>query len=213
MEHETTLEQLLTQLASRIDGSIDYWTTLCFLPEGQGLDLQGFLSENFALLRSLLAQIEQVINEHSPSQDNIPGLVQQISDKIELFSGSFLVISCHRHCSVEEVRSATLQLAMAHDCLIKTIHLLGVACGIELTYWQRRTPERENYYNHIIRNLFQLTQEARNTGAIPQSLQMSASVFQDVVKGLQNAGETSDTGSQENLSSDTHDNETDLRAG
>jgi hypothetical protein len=201
MELESRLEQALSELASRIDGAIDFWTALSFVPKEQGLDVQGFVAENLGILQRLLVRIGQDVTAFVTKDEGSHTVLGQMTADVGLLGIALLTISDHRTRPVEEVRSATVQLAKAHASLLAAIRRLAVVFGIELRYLKRRTQEREQYYDRILRNLFQLTQESRLAGSIPQSLQMPVSQFRGVVDGLQDAGLTSDPKPWEDISS------------
>jgi len=188
MDNTKNLEKMLTELASRVDGAIDFWTTLCFLPEDHGVDFDGFLNENSMILRTLVGQIEETISELKLRREDTSGLIPSLSAHLELLFNAFVTLGHHRKIAVKEIQLAVDQLAKSHDSLIQLIRNMSTLCDIELTYWRRRTPERELYYNRILTNLFALAQESCATGTIPQSLQMPYSEFQEVLDGLGTAG-------------------------
>lgn len=185
------LEQILSELVSRIDGVIDFWTALCFVPEGQGFDVEGFVTANREILDRLVKQVAQCVRLSSKRENTDSAILEQMDKNLGLLIGAVLTISRHRISPLEDVRGATIQLAATHASLLASVRQLAARFGLQVAYLNGRTAEREGYYNRILGSLFQLTQESRSSESIPQSLQMPLSVFQEVAQGLQDAGMTS----------------------
>lgn len=182
------LARLLSELATRVDGAIDFWTCLCFVPDEEGGMTPGFLEDNRAVLSKLVNDVDQIaIHEVKHIGSLLHEHASTLSRNVTSLCESFCILRNHRQCGDAEANLAIAWMSECHRSILRIIQMISSAYGIEINYMQNRTPEREAYYNGILGRLPQLVAESRRHGTVPQSLQMSAPDFQEIENALAKA--------------------------
>jgi hypothetical protein len=159
------LERLLTELARRTDGALDFWAAVALLPDGVGIDRPGFLSRHGETLRSLVVVLRALL-----AGAGLPGTrpaVDRVASACGEFLAAFGTLERFREAPAEGVRSAVESLGCAHRDLIVAIQDLGEAAGCPASYWQQRTPERTAYYESILSGLLDQLRHVRQRDQQP----------------------------------------------
>jgi hypothetical protein len=162
------LDRLLTQLAGRLDGAIDFWTLVCL---GNFPDGKGFLLKNSEALRSLVIVIGGFLPELAAAKARlVHTLLEQMGTACQRLQNAFLVLQQFRIVRLDEVRAATDVVVEVHANLRQLIWQLGEALGLSISYWKGRTPEREEYIRKILAGLYNQFAHEVQTGELAAAL-------------------------------------------
>lgn len=154
------LERLLTRLAGRLDGAVDFWTLVCL---GRlGPDPRGFLLHHGEAVTSLVVVTEDFLGGTAQgSSEAVRNLLGRLAANARKLQDAFLTLEQFRGLPLEEVRSATTAVAAAYNDLRDTIPRLGEALGVPISCWQGRGLDRDAYYQDILQRLFDLFRHER----------------------------------------------------
>jgi hypothetical protein len=167
-EDRTVLERLLTRLAGRLDGAIDFWTLVCLGRVAP--DPQGFLQHHSEAVKALVIVIEDLLTATSQSsREEVPTLLGRMRADVRKLQGAFLALEQFRRLELEEIRSATMDIADAYNDLRDSIPRLADALSVSVSCWQSRPPDREAYYQGILHQLFDLFRDERANQSIEVS--------------------------------------------
>lgn len=168
-EDRLVLDRLLTQLAGRLDGAIDFWTLVClghFPP-----DPREFILKNGDTMRALVIVTRGFLGSVPSSRARpIHDLLDRMAAACQKLQNAFLVLEQFRAVPLEEVRLATQAVAEVYGDLHESIRQFGEAVGLSISYWHNRKPERNEYFRKILDGLFNTFAHERETGALAASL-------------------------------------------
>lgn len=174
-DQQLVLDRLLSELAARVDGAVDFWTQICFLPAAVMADRLAFVTKNSDILSSLITQVTAVLAEPGLTDDErVRGLLDTLARACQKLEDAFQVLIRFQSVPVEQVASATESLAEGHARLLAAIQQLAGVVGCPIAYWRQRTPEREEYYQKILAGLLAQFREAR--ASAPQVLARASGV-------------------------------------
>jgi hypothetical protein len=161
------LNQLLTDLARRLHGAIDFWTLVCVNPVA--MDARAFIGEQSKILKALAADIcaELARTQALPAAR---GASERIRRDCEAFEANFLLLADFRQHHSDEVRSAAEALKSLCTELIRTVANLGRTLGCPVSYLEQMGAERKAYYQRILDSLPDIFLSASPEPATPQAL-------------------------------------------
>jgi hypothetical protein len=154
-DERIVLDRMLSESARRLDGAVDFWTIVCLSPNVP--QRQEFLRKNLDELRALLL-VTKILWPQQPEAAGLLAGMMAIYDKLET---AFQVLVQFQTSRIEDVRSATTDLAHAYSQLREAIQRLAQTIELEVTYSRGRTPQREEYFQNILRGLFDLSCKER----------------------------------------------------
>jgi len=164
--HDQTLDRLLTALANRLGGAVDFWTAVCLLPPDAPLDRRAFVVKNLEELRRLLDEVRSALRDAGHAEEEpVRRLLRGMTEGLARLLQAFLVLVQFRTVTLEELRGATETLTEVHGSVLQAIQDLARVTGIRVSFFDNWTEERARYFQGILGRLFQLACEAR--GAVP----------------------------------------------
>jgi hypothetical protein len=164
------VERLLSELARRADGAIDFWTTVCLAPDGVLPAPREFVAANGEILRSFAVSLRAVLAEAGLAEEEpVRGLLAATAAACRRIEEATLLLAQFRSARLTDVRAATESLAEGHAALLSAVRQVGEALGCSVAYWQQRTAERERHYQQILHGLFDLFRDAHSATAHPQA--------------------------------------------
>jgi hypothetical protein len=169
-EDRVVLDWLLTEIATRLDGAIDFWTLVCL--DKFPFDRRGFLRKHGEILRSFLVVTEATLAKgQRADRESVRRCLGTMSAACEKLEQAFTVLEQFRTVPLDAVGAATEALKEAYNEIRDSIRQLGQTLGVSISYWQDRTPEREEYVQKILHGLFALfcNERGRQQSATPVS--------------------------------------------
>jgi hypothetical protein len=161
---QNALDRVLSDLAGRLAGSVDFWTVVCLFPPDTGFDRRGFVEAQSQVVRGLLDQIEVLLTETAAVGDeHVRGRVDDLAGACHRLLDAFGVLVAFQTVPLEEVRQSIATLAEAYSAAQVSIQSLAQAVGVEVSFFAKRRPDQDEYIQGILRNLFPLFQEAWTT--------------------------------------------------
>jgi hypothetical protein len=156
------LDRLLSNLAGRLGGAIEIWTPVCL--ENLVPDRHDFLAENCDIMRSLAVVIRALLAEaglanHEPVRSHL----ERMSVACQKLQTAFFVLEQFRQVPLEDLRSATEALTEVRRDLYGSVQELAQTLGFQVSYLARLSTESDEYYQRILRGLFELFREARTS--------------------------------------------------
>jgi hypothetical protein len=159
-EQRLILDRLLTKIAGSLDGALDLWTLVCL---GEfPIDCRRFMAEKTETLRAFIV-VAQAFLAEAGLADNaaIHRNIEDMKAACEKLTAAFLALERFRTMSPEETRAATHAVSEVYCQLRECVRQVGQAMNLSVSYWQGRTPEREEYYQRILRGLDEQFSHAR----------------------------------------------------
>jgi len=147
---QVVLDGLLTELLKRLDGAVDFWTMVCLAPIENRHE---WLQKQLELFRSLIVVTRSLWARQKPSAEAGP-LLQNLDAACQKLNHSFLTLEQFQKESQESIRLATEELAEIYTNLPETISRLGQTIGLEVAYPKEKNPDRQEYFQNILSNLF-----------------------------------------------------------
>lgn len=158
------LDRLLSDLARRTDGAIDFWTSLYFWPDEGPFDRSAFVAKNCETIRTLVEEIRTFLQSRRLADNNsVLAPVDNLLVSSEKLATIFGVFEQFRTLPLDQVRKATEQLADAQGAIFCSVQELAKAVGCPVTFLERRTDEHDEYIQGILARLFDLFRKARTT--------------------------------------------------
>src|SRR5262245_64282414 len=99
-EHRAFLGQLLTDLARRTDGALDFWTIVCINPDLA--DSRAFLEQQSELLHALVVVLQSRVSADKAAAP----LLTALRENCEQWESAFRLLADFRDRAEEEVVSA-----------------------------------------------------------------------------------------------------------
>ena len=94
IDRQAFLNQLLTELATRTEGALDFWTLLCLAPEFP--DPAGFVRQQCELSRSLAVVIRSQLP--TAASEAVRGWADELRDGCDEWERAFFLLADHaRH--------------------------------------------------------------------------------------------------------------------
>lgn len=149
---QIVLDGLLTEMAKRLDGAVDFWTIICLSPTMQ--NRHEWLQEQLDRFRSLVVVIKSIWPRQTPTPEAW-ALLKNLDEAYHKLDHSFLILERFQKEDLESIRAATEDLAEIHKSLPDTISKLGQTIGLEIGYLREKNLEREKYFQNILTTLFQ----------------------------------------------------------
>ncbi len=149
-EQRDRLHHLLTQMAGRLDGAVDFWTTVCLSPALPGR--RAFLTANVEGLRGLVAETRGMLSASAPLADPLAVLAARCED----LGNAFLTLGRFESLAPDELRRTTTAIAEVYRDLRSALLEVGRAAGVPLSYWEGQRAQREEYYRGILERLYGL---------------------------------------------------------
>jgi hypothetical protein len=143
-------DRMLSELARRLDGAVDTWTSVGWLNSPY---CQEFLWKNVDILRAILTVTAAF---WQPATDEVHSLLKSMLTSYGTLASAFQVLEHFRTCEIEELRTATGELAQVYSKWHEAIRQLAKTIDLEVTYLHTRTPERQEYFKNILNMLFEL---------------------------------------------------------
>ena len=169
-QDRVVVERLLGELASRADGAIDFWTTVCLSPDGLLPAPADFVAANAEVLRSLAVSVRAILAEAGlADEEPVRGPLATMAAACRQIEEAVLTLARFRSVPLADVRAATQSLAEAHAALLSAVRQVGEALGCSIAYWRQRTPERERYCQQILHGLFDLFRGGHPAAGNPQA--------------------------------------------
>jgi hypothetical protein len=167
-----SLDRLLSELARRLAGSVDFWTVVCLLPPDTGFDRRGFIETQSQAVRGLLDQINALLTKTGAVGDEqVRGLQEDLAGACHRLLDAFVVLVEFQIMPVGCVRQATATQAEAYSAAQVSIRSLAQAVGIQVSFFAKRRPGQDEYIQRILGNLFTVFQQAwtRSQSSTPPS--------------------------------------------
>jgi methyl-accepting chemotaxis protein len=163
-EQRLVLDRLLTKIAGSLDGAVDFWTLVCL---GEfPIDRRRFLAEKTETLRAFILVAQAFLAEAGLADAAaIHRRLEGMKSACEKLAAAFFVLEQFRAKSPDETRAATRAVNEVYGELRELIRQVGEAMSLSVSYWQGRTPEREEYYQRILRSLDEKFSHARGNAA------------------------------------------------
>jgi hypothetical protein len=158
------LPERLEVLARRIDGAVDFWTTLCLAPEMAVEARRTFVREQCRGLESRLEELRSQLA--GPSPPELSELGREARQLCDLFE----VLVDHPNRTLGEVVNSVRGLLALQARWHDTLKRLARTLGYELSYWDNLSPEQKAYRQWIVDSLESLFIDNHPTpGSIPDS--------------------------------------------
>jgi hypothetical protein len=168
-QDRVVVERLLGELATRADGALGFWTTVCLAPDGS-LPAADFVAANGEVLRSLVVTLRAILAEAGlAGEEPVHGLLAAMAAACRRIEEALLLLARFRSIPLADVREATQSLAEAHADLLSAVRQVGEILGCSVAYWRQRTPERERHFQQVVQRLFDLFREAHPDAGLPQT--------------------------------------------
>lgn len=162
-EDVSRLEQLLAQIAGRLDGALDFWT-LVFLGDFQ-VDHRAFFTQRAGELRALVGQVGDVLSRGGASDgEPIHTHLRAAALACDKLERAFLVLDQFRVLPLEAVQLATSAVAEVYTDLRTAIFGIGHAAGVSVHYWEGTRAEQETYFQKILNGLYDHCLRGRGAG-------------------------------------------------
>jgi hypothetical protein len=154
------LDRILTQLAGRLDGAIDFWTLVCL--EGDLSQREEFLAHHREIMHSLVVVVRELFKGTPWAESQaVANWFEAMSNACHKVLKAFITLEQFRRVPLTEVRRATEMLAEGYRELQGTIQQLGTTANLTISYWRGPTAAKEEHYQRILRGLFDLCCQAR----------------------------------------------------
>jgi hypothetical protein len=163
-EQRLVLDHLLTKIAGSLDGAVDFWTLVCL---GEfSIDRRRFLVEKTEVLRAFILVAHAFLAEAGLADTAaIHRGIEAMKSGCEKLRTALFVLEQFRTTSPEEVRAATQSVSEVYRDLRESVRQVGQVMNLSISYWQERTPEREEYYQRILGGLYDQFCHARDGAA------------------------------------------------
>jgi hypothetical protein len=161
-EDRVVLRSLLTQVLGSLHGAVDFWTTVCL---GQvPPDPRAFVLREAEILRSCVVVTRAVVGRTQPADPERERLLQGMYNSCQALQAAFLDLADFKNIELEQIRSATQTVGKAYMSLRQAIERLGLSLDLTLSE-KTMTPERAEYFEKVLRGLFDLFRDEREAGA------------------------------------------------
>jgi hypothetical protein len=157
---QIVLDRLLSAIARRLAGAVDFWTLAAVGPWPG--DAEGFLRHHSDILRSLIVATRELLGARAREEPCFALLTAMLEQHAQL-ERTLLALEQHRTLPLDEVRSTTQALADAYHHLDELLRQLGQALGVPITYLEKRTPDQEAHLRGILDRLFDICCAARHS--------------------------------------------------
>jgi hypothetical protein len=152
-------ERLLSDLATRLNGAIDFWTVVCLGP--MPVDRRSFLLENTDRLRSLAVVLGSMVPTSFP-ESKLQGVFKNMSFECQRLGEAFLVLENLQNAEAQELRSATEAIRQGYDAIRDGITQAVQALGLEPPGALTLNPDRKAYFARILDGLFRMAMAERS---------------------------------------------------
>jgi hypothetical protein len=144
------LGDLLTEIARRLDGAVDFWTVVCLSPVVP--DRKGFLEQNLDELRCLIV-VTKIMWPAQIRTHEIDSLLEKMAVNWQKLRHAFGVLEDFQARSIEAIEGASKELADVYHTSCELLRRLGNEITVEFSHWRDGTAEREEHLESILRNL------------------------------------------------------------
>ncbi len=152
--------RLLSKLGGWMDGAVDFWPLVCM--ENLVPDRHQFLLQNCEKIRSLVCVLGMFLAEaHLAYEKPVAALLDRLTNQCDKLQSAFFVLESFRLAPLEQVRSAISDLSEVYQDLIGSIKELGTLLDLQLSYTLSHTPDREQYFRRILKELFNQFRQLR----------------------------------------------------
>jgi hypothetical protein len=156
-----SLDRVLSDLAGRLVGSVDFWTVVCLCAPDTGFDRRGFVDTQSQVVRGLLDQIEALLIETGAiGEEQVRGRQGDLASACDRLLGAFGVLVAFQTVPLEDIRQTTATLTEAYSAAQVSIRSLALAVGVQVPCITKRALDQDEYIQGILRNLFPLFQQA-----------------------------------------------------
>jgi hypothetical protein len=157
IDRKAFVNQLLTELACRTEGALDFWTLVCVSPIAP--DVPGFIRQHCELMRSLVVVIRsQLPGNSSEAQQRA---IEELRAGCDEWESAFLRLGSYRQHTHEEIVSAVQAIDRVHAQRVAAITELGRSLGSPVAHLEEQTDERRNYFRRILNTLPEVFLHAR----------------------------------------------------
>lgn len=160
------LDRLLTSIAIRLHGAIDFWTMVCL---GEIQNPLEFVRHYGDKLRAYIVVTRDLIPN---GNEVIDRLLEELSTDCQDFLSAFAILAQFRHHSAEQVQASVATVVTTFHSLRESIRRIGEAIGLTVSYFQGRTVEKDQYIQNILNGLPEWFAQERT--AKPPMLTVSA---------------------------------------
>jgi hypothetical protein len=158
------LDRMLSDLAQRLAGSVDFWTIVCLAPPDTGFDRRAFVETQSHAVRDLLDQIETLLAKtRAISDEQVRGHHDNLTAACHRLLEAFVVLVEFQTLPLSCIQNATLWLAEAYSAAQASIQSLAQAVGVPVSFFANRKPDQEEHIQGILGNLFTLFKQAWTT--------------------------------------------------
>jgi hypothetical protein len=152
---QADLEKLLSDLAGRVDGVIDFWTLVCLLRDDQMARRKDLLTEHSARMQAQIDAIRMNLGEAGIAADETAPYLKTMTSACQELLTAVLVLMDFRTRPLVEVEQAVVALAGSRASLHDAIRGLARAFGLEVAYWKKRSAEYHSSIQRILDGLFE----------------------------------------------------------
>ncbi len=159
-EDRAALERLLSQIAGRLDGAIDFWTVVCL---SEALPRRAFIERHATNLQAAVAEVEAILRRSQADVGPVRGLLSELVGGCTKLRDAFLILAQHETLPQEAVRLATTALTEVYDDLRQAIREIGQAANVSVGYLENRTAEAQSHLCRILDGLYEQFRQQRET--------------------------------------------------
>ena len=137
------LGDLLSEIATRVDGAVDYCTLVCMLPETHATMRDGTVEQNRSMVYALLHPLETQLNKLYAQHVGVRNCdTQGIRDTVLVFYESLLQLCHHRTMSAEAMNDAIARLTTSYQFLMNHLTDIQDRWNVRIAYFERRNTAR-----------------------------------------------------------------------
>jgi hypothetical protein len=174
-DDQIVLQRLLTELATRAEGAVDFWPLVCIGLENFLFDPHRFLTENTEILHSLTIVLRAILAKAGwADEEPICGSLQQMNSAVTQLREAFAVLEQFRTVALGELQRATEALAESHSSLRQAIGNLGAALRISVALLQDSTLDYAESVWQFPEQLFHVFLNARSATPKPMETEIGS---------------------------------------
>jgi hypothetical protein len=154
-DNQANLDRLLTSLAFRLDGALDFWTVVGLMRDDLMAVRRGFLEKQAAGMRTASGDVETLTAQTGRAADET---IRRCLDTLVTGCGNllnaFLDLLQVRALPLSELRTSVDKVIDTWSVMHRALRQLGRRFGVEARYWREPQPEHQAYVQRIAGGLF-----------------------------------------------------------